>query len=75
MSIRRMELVLDDLDYETIQGEITKRQVLDRIIDPAGESIVPDGESNLAGAILAEVVRDLQDLRNLQDLYDAEATQ
>lgn len=63
MPNRRIELILDDLDFDTIQAEITHRQVRSRAIDPTGPTILPDGDSNLAGAILAEVVRDLAEYR------------
>lgn len=65
MAIRRMELLLDDEDFDAIQAEITRRQMLSRRIDPTGPTLVPEGTSNLAGAILAEVVRDLDEYRDL----------
>lgn len=55
-------LVLDAADYDTIQAEITHRQVRSRALG-ASETILPDGDSNLAGAIVAECVRDLNDYR------------
>jgi hypothetical protein len=56
----RLVLELDEDDYRDIQREITRRQVRSRVAlgEPLTESL-PDGESNLAGAVLAEVVRDL----------------
>jgi hypothetical protein len=65
MSLRRMELILDDDDFDTIQAEITRRQVAHRW--PEGGTILPEGESNLAGAIIAEMVRDLDEYRSLFD--------
>jgi hypothetical protein len=62
---RTITLVLDDLDYDLIQSEFTHRQVRSRTIDPTGETIVPEGDSNLAGALVAEIVRDLNDYRDL----------
>lgn len=63
MPNRRIELILDDLDFDTIQAEIAHRQVRSRAIAPDSPTILPDGDSNLAGAIMAEVVRDLNDYR------------
>lgn len=66
-NLRRIDLILDDDDFDAIQAEITHRQVRSRAIDPDGPTILPDGDSNLAGAILAEVVRDLNDCRALRE--------
>jgi hypothetical protein len=65
MALRKIELVLDDLDYDVIQKEITDYQVHCRRIAPAGPTILPDGESNLAGAIIAECVRSLNEYRKM----------
>ena len=59
----RMTLELDNLDYATIQWEIAYRQARSRLIDPKGPTLVPDGESCLAGALIAECIRDLTDYR------------
>jgi hypothetical protein len=80
MGVKTMTLTLDELDYATIQREIAHRQVRSRwpvgnespgLIDPDGPpksgTILPDGESCLAGAILAECVRDLDEYRTLWD--------
>jgi hypothetical protein len=64
-SLRRIELILDDDDFNTIQAEITHRQVRSRAIAPDSPTILPDGDSNLAGAILAECCRDLIEYRAL----------
>ena len=66
MTIRKMELLLDDDDFNTIQAEITTRQIRDR--DRHG-TMLPDGESSPAGAVLAECIRDLNEYR---DLFEAE---
>lgn len=63
---RTMTLVLDDADFDAIQAEIAHRQARSRRVDPAGPTILPDGESNLAGAILAECIRDLDDYRAMR---------
>lgn len=60
----KMILELDDLDYDTIQKEIALRQMRSRKIDPNGPTIVPEGESCLAGALIAEAIRDLDDYRD-----------
>ncbi|HYE70359.1 MAG TPA: hypothetical protein VD932_02425 [Aquabacterium sp.] len=62
-----MTLILDDADYATIQEEITLRQTRARKLGTDTYGLLPDGESNLAGAILAECVRDLRDYRDLMD--------
>lgn len=67
MGLRRMELLLDDDDFDAIQAEITLRQVRDH--RAYGETLLPEGESNLSGALLAEVVRDLNDYRDLANYY------
>ena len=58
-----MTLILDQLDYDAIQEEIAHRQARSRAICPESPTILPDGESNLAGAIVAEMVRDLREYR------------
>lgn len=67
MATRRMTLELDEADYDAIQAEIARRQARSRAIDPGGPTLLPDGESDLAGAILAECVRDLDDYRALHE--------
>jgi hypothetical protein len=61
-----MTLTLDELDYATIQREIAHRQARSRAIGD-DRTILPDGESCLAGAVLAECVRDLDEYRALWD--------
>jgi hypothetical protein len=58
-----MELILDDADFDAIQGEIARRQMAPAGRWPEGGTILPDGESNLAGALVAEMVRDLGEYR------------
>ena len=60
---RTLVLSLDDEDYNTIQKEIARRQLRR---DTNGV-IVPDGSSNLSGAILAECIRDLDEYRALYE--------
>ncbi len=61
---RRIILDLDEQDWDTIQAEFSRRQGGLRMSDGTLVS-VPDGESNLAGAMLAEIVRDLNEYRDL----------
>ena len=58
MALRRVELVFDELDYDAIQNEIALRQ--------KGNTI-PDGESDVMAAVLADCIRDLEEYRVLCD--------
>ena len=58
-----MTLTLDEDDYATVQNAITERQLGSRRVAPTEATILPDGESCLAGAIIAELIRDLNDYR------------
>jgi hypothetical protein len=76
---RQIILELDEDDYDAIQAEVARRQAVrwpsgnesPGLIDVAGPPksgpILPDGESNTVGSILAEVVRDLEDYRAMFD--------
>lgn len=64
-----MTLILDDLDYATIQTEIAERQKVAREHGFSTLDHMPVGDSNIAGAVLAECIRDLNEYR---DLWDAE---
>ena len=57
---RHMHLYLDEEDYNAIQREIARRQCSRW---PDGGVILPEGESNMVGAILAEACRDLDEYR------------
>lgn len=61
-TLHRIELILDDDDFRTLQAEIMLRQV-----QGEGEPILPEGDSNLYGAIIAEVIRDLNEYRAIYD--------
>lgn len=65
MATRQIILELDEEDWDTIQGEFSKRQSHRY----KGGPMLPDGDSNLPGAMLAECIRDLDEYRSL---YDAE---
>ena len=67
MKTRTMVLELDEEDFATIQGEIAKRQAASRQIAPNESTIIPDGDSNLAGSLVAEMVRDLDEYRALYE--------
>ncbi len=56
---RKIKLVLDELDYETVMEELASRK--DR---PLPETDDTDG-SNLEGLMVAEIIRDLNEYRDL----------
>ena len=68
MAVREILLICDEDDWDAIQAEFARRQA-HRMDDGNGgtQPILPDGESNLAGAIVGEMARDLEDYR---DFYD-----
>lgn len=57
--MRTITLELDEDDWNAIQKEIAIRQSRRDKDGP----LLPDGESNMVGAMLAEVVRDLEEYR------------
>lgn len=59
MTPRTITLVLDELDWDTVQSEIARSQAF----RDKGGPLLPDGESNLAGAIIAEAIRNLEEYR------------
>jgi hypothetical protein len=61
MAKRQITLELDELDYDTIQGEFARQQ---QFRDDYG-TILPDGESNLAGAMIAEAIRNCEEYRSI----------
>jgi len=46
--MRKLELLLNELDYQAIQEAIAKRQLF---------RAMPDTDSNAAGAVIAEICR------------------
>lgn len=68
MPKREILLVLDEEDWDTIQSEFARRQA-SRIYDGEGgtQPNLPEGESNDAGAMVAEMVRDLEEYRSLHE--------
>ena len=69
---RKIVLELDNLDYDCFQAEVARYQATKRTADGV---LLPDGESNLVGAVVCELIRDLLDCRDLhgadvKGLYD-----
>ena len=69
---RKIVLELDNLDYDCFQAEVARYQATKRTADGV---LLPDGESNLVGAVVCELIRDLLDYRDLhgadvKGLYD-----
>jgi hypothetical protein len=58
-----MTLHLDEQDFATIQAEIAKRQVRSRW--PNGGVMLPEGESDIPGSLIAEAIRDLDEYRSI----------
>lgn len=52
---------LDEKDSAVLHAEIARRQVRSRY--PEGGVILPEGESCIGGALLAEAIRDLDEYR------------
>lgn len=67
INVATITLTLDEDDERTIQAAIAEYQR--RHHAAFGETILPEGESCMAGAIIAELVRDLNEYR---DLWNAE---
>jgi len=61
----KMTLVLDESDYAVIQREITRYQRSHHAT--LGKTIIPDGDSGFSGAIVAELMRELDELRSMFD--------
>jgi hypothetical protein len=62
MTTHELTLILDEPDHATIQAEFARRQSA-----PAGRDehgvIIDQGGSNLSGALVAEIVREVIELR------------
>lgn len=59
--MRTITLEVDEDDWNTIQNEFARIQAFRDAYGP----ILPDGESNLAGAMVAEAFRDLEEYREI----------
>lgn len=57
MTLRKMLLELDEDDYRAVQAAIAHRQKMFRDIPGCERGIMPEGDSNTAGAVLAEICR------------------
>ena len=56
-------LELDEIDYQDVMSEIARHEAM---------SPLPDGRGNVNGRVVAELVRDLREYR---DLYDSESSE
>lgn len=59
--MRTIILELDEDDWNTVQNEFSRQQ---RFRDEDGP-ILPDGTSNLQGAMVAEAIRNLEEYRSM----------
>lgn len=57
-------VVVDRQDFSAIQAAITRRQLLGRYPGCTGTTL-PDGDSDLAGAIIAEICRGWMEMLDL----------
>ena len=67
--LHRMELLVDDLDYDAIQSALCRRQRWQVLPDS------DDAGANLAGRVIAEICRgwmELHDTRVVEDDTDGE---
>lgn len=56
--MKRIELEVDDLDYEAIQRVIATRQLY---------RCMPDGEGNQAGRVIAEICRGWEEMLEIPE--------
>lgn len=61
MALTEIRLVLDEADAATVEAEFADRKRPERM------EAMPDGESNDDGAIVAEIIRDLNEYRAMYD--------
>lgn len=57
LNLRVLTLELDELDYDAIQTALARRQIFGRHLPGCTQGIMPDGNSNRAGALVAEICR------------------
>lgn len=62
--MNKILLEIDDLDYLSIQKAITTRQLNPRT---KNGTMLPDGDGNLTGRIIADICRAFVDYRNKKD--------
>lgn len=61
--MRSFTLELDEDDWNTIQSELARQQANRDEDGP----ILPEGASNMQGAMIAEAIRNLEEYRSLWD--------
>ena len=59
---RIIQLECDEEDWDTIQTEFARMQ---SVRDDKGMYSIPEGDSNLAGAMVAELIRGIIEYRNM----------
>lgn len=73
---RSLVLVLDEPDWDTIHAYIADYQAASAKVHAMsghkGGAILPDGDSNLAGAIMAECARNLLEYRSIWESENQE---
>ncbi len=61
--MKTLTLMLDEDDHRAVQAAIAERQRSPRWEDSDGGVLLPEGESDLLGAIIAEICRAYVDYR------------
>jgi hypothetical protein len=64
--MKTLTLVLDDDDERAVQAAMAERQRSSRWDDSDGGVLLPEGDSDLPGAIIAEICRAYVDYRRLE---------
>lgn len=59
--MRTITLELDEDDWNTIQSELARQQTFRDSNGP----VLPDGDSNMVGAMIAEAIRNLEEYRSI----------
>jgi hypothetical protein len=62
--VRTMTIILDELDYSAVQRCIARRMLFGRSM-PGWDckcSLLPDGDSDIAGALIAEICRGWEEM-------------
>jgi hypothetical protein len=58
MKIRMVTVELDERDYHAVQDALAQRQALGQTIPALEGGFLPGGDSDRAGALLAEICRE-----------------
>lgn len=61
--MHEIRLILDDDDYRDVNAAIAERQRSPRWYDEEGGVLLPEGDSDLPGAIIGEICRAWLDYR------------